>query len=55
MVIDRTRTLRGALAGPSASWARDTFGAGWTPESRRFRALMMLNVRTDAHPLAMPD
>jgi putative membrane-bound dehydrogenase-like protein len=44
--------LRGALAGPSASWARDTFGAGWTPESRRFRALMMLNVRTDAHPLA---
>jgi uncharacterized protein len=44
--------LRGAIAGPSASWARDTFGAGWTPESRRFRALMMLNVRTDAHPLA---
>ncbi|MFN5656292.1 MAG: PVC-type heme-binding CxxCH protein, partial [Verrucomicrobiota bacterium] len=44
--------LRGAIAGPSASWARDTFGAGWTPESRRFRALMMLNIRTDAHPLA---
>ncbi|MGA1338521.1 MAG: PVC-type heme-binding CxxCH protein, partial [Opitutales bacterium] len=44
--------LRGAIAGPSASWARDTFGAGWTAESRRFRALMMLNVRTDAHPLA---
>ena len=44
--------LRGAIAGPSASWARDTLGAGWTPESRRFRALMMLNVRTDAHPLA---
>ena len=44
--------LRGAIAGPSASWGRDTFGAGWTPESRRFRALMMLNVRTDAHPLA---
>jgi hypothetical protein len=44
--------LRGAIAGPSASWARDTLGAGWTPESRRFRALMMLNVRTDSHPLA---
>jgi len=44
--------LRGAIAGPSASWAKDTFGAGWTPDSRRFRALMMLNVRTDAHPLA---
>lgn len=44
--------LRGAIAGPSASWARDTFGAGWTPDSRRFRALMMLNIRTDAHPLA---
>jgi uncharacterized protein len=44
--------LRGAIAGPSASWARDTFGGGWTPESRRFRALMMLNIRTDAHPLA---
>jgi putative membrane-bound dehydrogenase-like protein len=44
--------LRGAIAGPSASWARDTLGAGWTPESRRFRALMMLNIRTDAHPLA---
>ncbi|MEY3547849.1 MAG: hypothetical protein RLZZ552_216, partial [Verrucomicrobiota bacterium] len=44
--------LRGAIAGPSVSWARDTFGAGWTAESRRFRALMMLNVRTDAHPLA---
>jgi len=44
--------LRGAIAGPSASWAKDSFGAGWTPDSRRFRALMMLNVRTDAHPLA---
>ncbi len=44
--------LRGAIAGPSASWAKDTFGAGWTPESRRFRAQMMLNVRTDSHPLA---
>ena len=44
--------LRGAIAGPSASWAKDTFGAGWTPESRNFRALMMLNIRTDAHPLA---
>ena len=44
--------VRGAIAGPSASWAKDTFGAGWTPESRRFRALMMLNIRTDAHPLA---
>jgi putative membrane-bound dehydrogenase-like protein len=44
--------LRGAIAGPSASWAKDTFGAGWTQDSRRFRALMMLNVRTDAHPLA---
>ncbi len=44
--------LRGAIAGPSTSWGRDTFGAGWTPESRRFRALMMLNIRTDAHPLA---
>ena len=45
-------SLRGAIAGPSASWAKDTFGAGWTQDSRRFRALMMLNVRTDAHPLA---
>ena len=44
--------LRGAIAGPSASWAKDTFGAGWTQDSRRFRALMMLNIRTDAHPLA---
>ena len=44
--------LRGAIAGPSASWGKEMFGAGWTPESRRFRALMMLNVRTDAHPLA---
>ena len=44
--------LRGAIAGPSATWGKETFGAGWTPESRRFRALMMLNVRTDAHPLA---
>ncbi len=44
--------LRGAIAGPSASWGKEVFGAGWTPESRRFRALMMLNVRTDAHPLA---
>jgi uncharacterized protein len=44
--------LRGAIAGPSATWAKETFGAGWTPDSRRFKALMMLNVRTDAHPLA---
>ncbi len=44
--------LRGAIAGPSATWAKDTFGAGWTPDSRHFRTLMMLNVRTDAHPLA---
>jgi putative membrane-bound dehydrogenase-like protein len=44
--------LRGAIAGPSASWAKDTFGAGWTQDSRRFRALMMLNIRTDSHPLA---
>ena len=44
--------LRGAIAGPSATWGKETFGAGWTAESRRFRALMMLNVRTDAHPLA---
>ena len=44
--------LRGAIAGPSASWGKETFGAGWTAESRRFRTLMMLNVRTDAHPLA---
>ena len=44
--------LRGAIAGPSASWGKETFGAGWTAESRRFRTLMMLNIRTDAHPLA---
>ena len=45
-------SVGGAIAGPSASWGKDTFGAGWTPDSRRFRSLMMLNLRTDAHPLS---
>ena len=45
-------SVGGAIAGPSASWGKDTFGAGWTQDSRRFRSLMMLNLRTDAHPLS---
>ena len=39
------------IAGGDAEWGRNVFGGGWTAESRKFRNLMMLNIRTGAHPV----
>ena len=41
----------GGIAGGDAEWGRKVLGGGWTAESRKFRNLMMLNIRTGAHPV----
>ncbi|NBX35554.1 hypothetical protein EBR16_09400, partial [bacterium] len=43
--------VHGAIAGGATDWSRDNLGGGWTPESQKFRATTMLNIRNDAHPL----
>jgi putative membrane-bound dehydrogenase-like protein len=43
--------VHGAIAGGATDWSRDNLGGGWTPESQKFRATTMLNIRSDAHPL----
>ena len=43
--------VHGAIAGGATDWSRDNLGGGWTPESQKFRATTMLNLRTDAQPL----
>ncbi|NBV55894.1 MAG: hypothetical protein EBR70_04845 [Verrucomicrobia bacterium] len=43
--------VHGAIAGGATDWSRENLGGGWTPESQKFRATTMLNIRSDAHPL----
>ena len=44
--------VNGAVAAGDAAWGRSVLGGAWDPaNSRKFTSRMMLNVRTDAHPI----
>ncbi len=44
--------VHGAVAAGDAAWGKANLGGAWNPESsRRFTSRMMLNVRTDSHPI----
>ena len=44
--------VSGAVAAGDVAWGKATLGGAWNPtESQRFTSRMMLNVRTDSHPI----